>query len=110
MTTCARWIVAGWISLSAATAFTREVIVETRSGAVYEGQVRLRSNAVVVANVEKAVLTQVPFAHVRSLRMSPPSVEAPSSSEDRAAPSSLVSSAGASLLLPPLWQSADIGS
>jgi regulation of enolase protein 1 (concanavalin A-like superfamily) len=103
--------VAGWVTLYAVTAFTREGVVETRSGAVYEGQVRLRSNAVLVANVMKSSLAQVPFTHIRSLRMSPPSAEPNGPSPDHSAPASILNPAGASSRwVPGPWQSEDVGS
>ena len=61
-----------------------------------------------IANVEKAVLTQVPFTNLVSLRMSPePTVP----SADRPVPANVSNPAGtSSLLLPRPWQSEDIGS
>jgi len=56
---------AGCLLLAACLAASaREGYVETRTGAIYEGQVRFESNAVVVANAAQGLLIRIPSSNL----------------------------------------------
>jgi hypothetical protein len=87
--------------LLAVTGWARHAVIETRTGQSYEGHVRVESNGVVVANVERNLLLRVAATNLLALRFR----------HDPAAeviPDYLRGSVADSL--PGPWQSQDIGS
>jgi hypothetical protein len=89
------------VLLAATSALARQAVVETRTGQSYDGEIRLVSNGVVVANANRGLLVRVPATNL--LGLSFPS----DASLHLAAGTPLASSEN---VLDPPWQSDDIGS
>ncbi len=94
------WRVLGALLLLAPGLGARQVIVETRDGQTFEGQVRLASNLLIVANAPRGVLAEIPATNVllATFRADPLEFTVPAVSPPEPA--------GA---LPASWKSEDIG-